>query len=220
MHVRHGGTEAWPAAAHCGSQGVYLCDWWQELEREYESASELSARAERELEALQQEDRNRLLRKVVDLQHEAELGELGIREFGECLLAVENVVVSLEKDSSDGAPGRSGSAAGSRGGSQKRSARNVGGKLSQRLLALATPSGPAAVAAAANTADKKPGRGLRSHGGVEAAPSTDEVIVISKGGAGRSKGGIRTAGQVVTVVKRPSKRWNTMLGSYTGPVHT
>jgi hypothetical protein len=156
------------------------------------------------------------LRKVADLQHEAELGELGIREFGECLLAVERVA-SLDRDSRDGALGRDGSAAGARGGGQKRSVRQVGAQLSQRLQALATPSGPAAVAAAANAAGKKPGQ--KGHGGMEGGASADEAIVISKGCGGRSsKGGLKGIGQVVTVVKRPSKRWNTMLGSYTGPV--
>jgi hypothetical protein len=62
-----------------------------ELDDEYQQVAETSALAECELEAIKRRGRQSLVDKLVCLQHDAELGEIGIRELGERLVAVESV---------------------------------------------------------------------------------------------------------------------------------
>lgn len=164
-------------------------------------------------------EKQELLNKVVHLQHEAELGQIGIRELGECLVAVEKAVGVGGAEAGNGEPTPTargpGNVAKERGslseGSQRASGSKsqTGGRHSQRLEALSAPGGPSAAAAYHTALERR-----RLRGAEHAAGSTDgrEVVVIRKGGGSTRRGS--KDGRVVAVVKQPSKRWNSMLGCY------
>ena len=215
-----------PTNPTCPSTALLTCPARrrQELERAYESAADTAARAQEELAAMKRAEKQELLNKVVHLQHEAELGQIGIRELGERLVAVEKAVGVGGAEAGNGEPtpkaGGPGNVAKERGSlsesRQRASGSNsqTGGRHSQRLEALSAPSGPSAAAAYHTALERRRVRVASNGVGAEhAAESTAgrEVVVIRKGGGSRvgSKDG-----RVVAVVKQPSKRWNSMLGCY------
>lgn len=174
---------------------------------------------------MKRRERQALLNKVAHLQHEAELGDIGIRELGERLVAVEAVA---QGQAGAGHPRQVGGGcerAGGRGdqGAAKegellgRSQQPHGGKATsrhrQRLRALSAPVGPAAAACA--LARRRLRGATASEGVGHVTDNGVEAVVISRDGG---PGSAAAAGgkRVVAVVKRPSKRWNSMLGCYPG----
>jgi len=145
-----------------------------------------------------------------------------MREFGECLLAVERVTSTTSRhlgDRGDGnltdtdiSSGRLGVVDGQH--SVKGTARH---SKAHRLLVLATPAGAAAGAVGARVIGR-----VSAKDKVQEFPLHEEARVVkcpNRGGSGRVKGnggaGSTFEGNVVAVVKRPLKRWNTMAGTYT-----
>ena len=142
-------------------------------------------------------------------QHtKAELGEIGIREFGECLRAVERAVTGKEGEEEMAARLHHALEARAAGGDSpagdKEGMKKARHYSTSRLLALAVPSGAAAATAAAAAA----GRSAASKASKLHQHCVDEALVIKTEKRGKARG------RVVAVVKRPLKRWNTMTGSY------
>jgi len=154
---------------------------------------------------------------------QAELGEIGMREFGECLLAVERVVTSTNSrqrgDQGDGKLTGADISSGRLGvvGGQNSVTGTARHRKAHRLLVLATPAGAAAGAVGARLI-----RRVSARDKVQEFPLHEEARVVkcpNRGGSGRVKGyggaSSTSEGNVVAVVKRPLKRWNTMVGTYT-----
>ena len=158
------------------------------LDSEYAAAAETLAAAEGEVAAQKVAAFEKVLDKFGELEHEAQLQESGLRAFGDCLLAVENVLHP-----------QTGELAGERAGDDLRG-----------------DSDKTQKSEAHEASDVDPVCNTGSTAGITARWSRilvrpaklGESVVISRGKCGRH------SSQVVAVVKRPSKRWNTMTGTY------
>jgi hypothetical protein len=147
-----------------------------------------------------------------------ELGDIGIREFGECLLAVERRIASAPQLEGAGGGGEGAKRQGGGGGSKRKCERQALHSFrasSGRLDGLAAPKGGiarvgartrgGAEATAVDAVDAPAARrGLRAGEGQGEA----EAVVVAMGTGSQR-------GKVVAVVKQPLKRWNSMLGTYT-----
>lgn len=183
-------TRAGKVASVLGDMTARLDALLQEadvLDSEYAAAAETLAAAEGEVAAQKAAAFEKVLDKFATLEHEAQLQESGLRAFGDCLLAVENV---LHPQTAELADERAGD--GLRGVSDKT-------KKSE--------ADEASVVHARNTGSSA---GITARWSrILARPAKlGESVVISRGKCGRH------SSQVVAVVKRPSKRWNTMTGTY------
>ncbi len=134
---------------------------------------------------------------------QAELGEIGIRELGESLLAIERTVLRQAAQKEQGA-----------------TVKNVASNRT-RLDALAAPAGIARVVGvvAAVEGPRMPQKPKTKS--VDALPLPSEARVITAGG--REKKGCADGkaeavglrhGKVVAVVKPLAKRWCSLLGAY------
>jgi hypothetical protein len=135
---------------------------------------------------------------------QAEVGEIGIRELGESLLAIERTVLWQAAQKEQGA-----------------TEKNVASNRT-RLDALAAPAGTARVVAPVEGPRMAQKPKTKS---VDALPLPPEARVITAGGRGKkgyadgeavglghgSNGKLR---KVVAVVKPLAKRWCSLLGAY------
>lgn len=147
---------------------------------------------------------------------QAEMGEIGIRELGECLVAVERTVM--------GAGAHQPAAATAQHRTQH--------VVSKRLDALATPAGSRRRQPGTRSSISAQTSRPRDNSPSHPSPLPPEARVIAAGGrsskgwsggrwapgaSGASVASGEGSAKVVAVVKRPSKRWNTMLGAYAAP---
>ncbi len=141
------------------------------------------------------------------------MGEIGIRELGESLLAVERTVNSQQSTVN------SQSVLAVEPTVLRQPAHQAPGAASNstRLDALAAPAGVARVVAAFEGATRM----AQKAKSVAPLPLPPEARVITAGGRGKkgsadgnSKAVGLRHGKVVAVVKPPAKRWHSLLGAY------